>query len=115
MLDPQLRQQAERFEQYSLSDTLCRAPQTLRLPTPPLSASLSGEVVGGTGATAAPALRLDPALRRLGFYANRLGAAPEVLELLIEVPLAMGGEVIFTQPCILKCTRWCIDDFTVHG
>ena len=46
--------------------------------------------------------------------AVRLGAAPEVLELLIEVHLAMGGEVIFTQPCILKCTRWCIDDFTVH-
>ena len=77
MLDPLLRQQAERFSEYKLFDTLCRAPQTLGLPTPPLFASLSGKVVGGTGGTAAPALRLDPALRRLGFYANRLCAAPE--------------------------------------
>ena len=89
-LDPALKGAAEKFDSYVLSDTLCAPTQTIGLATPPLSAALAGEVVTGT-AGAAPALRLDPVLRRLSYHCNRLCAAGDTPEDACGYFLAQGG------------------------
>jgi hypothetical protein len=79
-LDTELSLTAERFDSYGRSIDICAPLRTVRLPTPPLAAPVSGPAVGSASpsspaaASTASLERLDPTLRQLAYHCNRLCA-----------------------------------------